>query len=206
MGCQTAIAKKIRSKKADYLLALKANQGNLLEDVADYFGSAECLRNCSVVTRTDKGHGRIETRTCYATSDINWLNQKSNWEGLKSIAMVVSKRVIRKKETIEKRFFITSLAPDPLKILCATRSHWGIENSLHWVLDVIFGEDDRIIWNKNIAQNESIIRRIALNLLKKYRLIIPTKSARSEKIAIKTLRKVIALDDEGMFNLLRTGI
>jgi hypothetical protein len=77
---------------------------------------------------------------------------------------------------------------------------------LHWVLDVIFGEDDRIIWNKNIAQNESIIRRIALNLLKKYRLIIPTKSARSEKIAIKTLRKVMVLDDEGMFNLLRTGI
>ena len=205
MGCQKAIAEKIISKNADYLLALKGNQNALLEEVRDYFGSKDCLKNCAVVTRMDKGHGRIEKRTCYATSDVSWISKISEWKKLKSIVMVIAERTIKGKKTVEKRFFISSATPDPIKLLCATRAHWGIENSLHWVLDVIFGEDNRILWNQNIAQNESIIRRIALNLLKKYRLIIPTKSERSEKIAIKTLRKIIQHDDEGMFKLLQMG-
>jgi len=206
MGCQREIAEKIRSKKADYLLAVKGNQGNLLEEIEDYFNNAECLKNCNVATRLDKGHGRIETRTCYTTDDIDWLDQKSAWKDLRSIVMIVSKRKIKGIETIEKRFFIASLDADAGKILLASRAHWGIENSLHWVLDVVFSEDDRIIWNNNIAQNESIVRRIALNLLKKYRLTRPTKSVNSEKIAIKTLRKVMILDDNGMLKLLREGI
>jgi predicted transposase YbfD/YdcC len=174
-----------------------------LEEVSDYFGSKDCLKNCAVAARADKGHGRIEKRTCYATSDIGWISRKADWKCLKSIVMIIAERTVKGKLTVEKRFFISSAKPDPLKLLCATRAHWGIENSLHWVLDVIFGEDDRIIWNQNIAQNESIIRRIALNLLKKYRLLMPTKSARSEKIALKTLRKVLPHDDEGMFKLLQ---
>lgn len=206
MGCQKTIAEKIRAKKADYLLALKGNQGYLLDDVKMYFESSDCLKNCEVATRFDKGHGRIETRTCYVTDDINWIDQKDNWKDLKCIVMVISKRLIKGKESVEKRFFITSMKSNAIKILAATRAHWGIENSLHWMLDVIFREDDRIIWNKNIAQNEAIIRRIALNLLKKYRLIIPTRSPRSEKIAIKTLRKIMVLDDKGMAKLLRMEI
>lgn len=206
IGCQTSIAAKTRSRGADYLLALKGNQGNLLEDVTDYFESEDCLKTCSVVTRTDKGHGRVETRTCYTTNNIEWLDQKANWKDLRGLVMVVAKRFIKGKETVEKRFYITSAKPDAAKMLVATRAHWGIENSLHWVLDVIFGEDDRVIWDKNIAQNESIIRRIALNLLRKYRLSLPRKSERSERIAIKTLRKIMPLDDDGMEQLLRIGI
>jgi predicted transposase YbfD/YdcC len=199
MGCQTVIAKKIRSKNADYLLALKANQGGLLEEVTDYFNSKDCLAECDYVERINKGHGRIETRLCYTTENISWICNKANWQDLRGIVMVVSKRLIKGKESIERRFFITSARP-------ATRAHWGIENSLHWVLDVIFGEDDRIIWNKNIAQNEAVIRRIALNLLKKYRLVRPRKSERSEFIAIKTLRKIIMLEDNNMELLLKMGI
>jgi predicted transposase YbfD/YdcC len=206
MGCQTKIAAKIRSKNADYLLALKGNQGTLLQNVADYFESKDCLKECKMVVRTDKGHGRIETRTCYTTDKIDWLENKADWEDLRGIVMIEAKRLIKGKETTENRFYITSAAPEPAKMLGATRAHWGIENSLHWVLDVIFGEDDRIIWNKNIAQNESIIRRIALNLLKKYRFVIPRKSERSERIAIKTLRKVVVVDDDSMEQLLRVGI
>jgi len=205
MGCQIAIAEKIISKGADYLLALKGNQGLLLEDVRDYFESKDCLKNCDVVTRVDKGHGRIEKRTCYTTNDINWIDKKSDWIGFKSIVMVIAERTINGKLTVEKRFYISSVKSDPVRLLLATRAHWGIENSLHWVLDVIFGEDNRIIWNQNIAQNESIIRRIALNLLKKYRLTMPTKSAKSEKIALKTLRKILSHDDEKMFKLLQAG-
>lgn len=204
MGCQKAIAEKIRSKEANYLLSLKENHANFYEEIETYFQDNDLLEACNSVTRTDKGHGRVETRTCYVTQNISWLTEKSSWKDLKSIVMIVSKRWINGKETIQQRFFITSLDTDPVKILAATRAHWGIENSLHWVLDVIFGEDDRIIWNHNIAHNESIIRRVALNLLRRYRLTLPTKSAKSEKIAIKTLRKIMIIDDERMVSLLDT--
>jgi predicted transposase YbfD/YdcC len=202
MGCQKSIAEKICSKGADYLLALKKNHANFYEEVETYFQDPDLLKTCNSAIRTDKGHGRVETRTCYVTQNIDWLTEKSSWKNLKSLVMVVSKRWISGKETIEQRFFITSLEADPVKILAATRAHWGIENSLHWVLDVIFGEDSRIIWDHNIAHNESIIRRLALNLLKQYRLTLPTKSAKSEKIAIKTLRKIMIIDDEKMLSLL----
>ncbi len=206
IGCQTTIAEKTRSNGAHYLLALKGNQGDLLKDVSDYFASKDCLKDCETVTRVDKGHGRTETRTCYTSENIDWINQKGRWKDLSGIIMVVAKRCIKGKETIEKRFYITSEKPNATRMLSATRAHWGIENSVHWVLDVIFGEDDRIIWNKNIAQNEAIIRRIALNLLKKYRLSIPRKSERSERIAIKTLRKIMPMNDDGMEQLLKLGI
>lgn len=205
IGCQKTIAEKIISKKANYLLALKGNQGVLCEEVKDFFENKDCIKTCATVTRLDKGHGRIEKRTCYATNNIDWISKKADWKGLKSIVMIISERTIKGKTTVEKRFYITSIDPNPSRLLGATRAHWGVENSLHWVLDVIFGEDARILWNQNIAQNEAIIRKIALNLLKAYRLIRPTKSVRSEKIGIKTLRKVLTIADEEMFKLLHVN-
>jgi predicted transposase YbfD/YdcC len=205
MGCQQKIAKKICDKGADYFLALKQNQGGLYEQVELFFGSQKLLKTCDIVTRHNKEHGRIESRTCYVTQDIAWVDKKEKWEKLKSLVMIESKRTIKGRETTEKRFFITSSSESAAVLLAASRAHWGIENSLHWVLDVIFREDERILWNRNLAQNEAIIRRLALSLIKKYRLIFPRRSERSEKIAIKTLRKVVNISDEHMINLLTTA-
>lgn len=114
--------------------------------------------------------------------------------------MLESIRITKGKVENETRYYITSLQPDPKLILTGIRSHWGIENKAHWTLDVIFREDSRIIWNTNIAYNESIIRRLALNLLKKYQEMIPL--VRGNKVAIKTLRKILILDDSKMEKLL----
>src|SRR5208337_1013466 len=113
---------------------------------------------------------------------------KAEWENLKSIVMINSTRYLKGIETAETKYFLTSLEPNAQKSLAVSRAHWGIENSLNWVLDVIFKEDERIIWNKNIAQNEATIRRIALNLIKLYQPTHPFNT-KSEKVALKTLRK-----------------
>lgn len=202
MGCQKKIAKKITLKKADYFLALKGNQGDLFDNVKVYFNDPEVLKKCDFFESINGGHGRVEKRQCYATSVIEWIEEKREWKGLKSIVMIVSTRFVGGKESIEKRYFITSLDPNAQKSLAVSRAHWGIENSLNWVLDVIFKEDARIIWNKNIAQNESLIRRVGLNLVKLYQSIHPANK-KSEKIALKTLRKSLIGDDIGMLTLLK---
>src|ERR1700722_10627382 len=183
MGCQKIIADKIRTKKGHYLLSLKQNQGELYQEVDDFFSDQDCLKECATVTRTDKGHGRLEKRTCYATEDISWINKKNDWKDFKSVAMIISERNINGVKSTEKRYFISSVSADPEKILAASRAHWGIENSVHWVLDVIFGEDTRIIWDYNIAHNEAIIRKMALNLLRQYSLTKPIISP--GKISLK---------------------
>lgn len=202
MGCQKIIAKKIIAKKADYFLALKGNHGDLFDDVKTYFNDQEILKKCDFFESIDAGHGRVEKRQCYATSSIAWISKKNEWQELKSIVMIVATRFIADRESVEKRYFITSLNPNAQKSLAVSRAHWGIENSLNWVLDVIFKEDARIIWNKNIAQNEAIIRRVGLNLAKRYQSIHPANK-KFEKIAIKTLRKSLIGDDSGMLTLLK---
>jgi predicted transposase YbfD/YdcC len=157
----------------------------------------------SYTKRTDKNHGRIEIRTCYATDDISWIDNKSDWAGFKSIAMVTAQRIIKGVTTSEIRYYITSVEPNSERILVATRTHWGIENSLHYILDVIFGEDKRILWNKNIAHNESIIRKVALNLLKMYKYLFPPTLHKKEKVSIKALRKFLSYDDTFMIQLLQ---
>lgn len=202
MGCQKKIAEKIVSKKADYFLALKGNHGDFFDDVKTYFNDSAVLKNCDFFETIDAGHGRIEKRRCYATSTIEWIKEKSAWLMLKSIVMIEATRYIGDKKSVEKRYFITSLTPNAQKALVVSRAHWGIENSLNWVLDVVFKEDNRIIWNKNIAQNEALIRRVGLNLAKRYQAIHPANK-KHEKIAIKTLRKSLIGDDFGMFTLLK---
>lgn len=200
MGCQKAIAEKIIDKKADYVLSLKGNQGQLHEDVRLYFEQAKHLANCQYAETHDKGHGRIETRKCYVTQEIDWLKEaQKSWSGLRTIVAVESIRLINQIQTREVRYFISSLAPDPHQLLTVIRGHWGVE-AWHWCLDVIFREDDRIVWNRRFAHNEAIIRRVALNLLKKYQLA-QNDFGKKSKVAIKSLRKLLFGHDDAMVQL-----
>lgn len=189
MGCQKNIAQLIRDKKADYVLALKGNHGDLLNDIETFFAHEDLnnKKNFDSHREVDKGHGRIEIRTCWATSNIEWLQAKPDWKDLKSIVMVESIRRIREKETSEKRFFISSLPADSKLLLHAVRSHWSIENTLHWTLDMVFREDESRIRNRNAAQVMALFRRLAINLLR----VIPEK----ESIGIKRRRNRAAWCD-----------
>jgi len=166
MGCQTKIAKQVIEQKADYVLSLKGNQGDLHEDVVTYFESD--LSPEVGNENYDGGHGRIETRTIRATADIQWLRDRHpNWTSLKSIIAVTAKRELKNKTEKETRYFISSLdATNPRKLGSIVRAHWSIENNLHWVLDHSFDEDAHRTRKGNSAANMAIIRHIALNLLK----------------------------------------
>jgi predicted transposase YbfD/YdcC len=163
MGCQKDIAEKIID--ADYVFGLKGNQGILHEDVELYFKDG--IEALDKTVTTEKDHGRIETREYYIETDIDWLWQKPEWAGLKAIGMVKSKVIEKGGLREEARYFITSLT-DVETFAKAVRAHWGIENSLHWCLDVVFREDYCRTRKDNSAENFAVIRRIALNILKKY--------------------------------------
>jgi len=171
MGCQKEIAKKIIAKDADYVLAVKANQGSLYEDIKELFDYAQetAFADCDYYKTEDKGHGRIEIRECWTISDSKYLGRirnLSNWKDLQTIVMVKSERRIGEKRTSEVRHYISSLDGDAKQALKATRGRWGIENKVHWVLDVAFREDDSRVRKGNGAQNFAVLRHIALNLLK----------------------------------------
>lgn len=148
MGCQREIAAQIREQEADYVLSLKGNHGNLHQDIVEYFEWAEKSHwkeiKVSRAHSLEKGHGRLEERRIVVTEDIEWLaGEGEKWSGLRSIAMVESRREIIGSgvETVEKRYFISSLAANGKKMLAVVRGHWAIENQLHWSLDVSFNED-----------------------------------------------------------------
>ena len=170
MGCQKDIAEKIVMAEADYVLSLKGNQSTLHDDVRLYFEFAEETPQfypVSTQSTKEKGHGRIEKRYYALTEEIDWLEQKAQWPGLRSIGMVRSVVESGGKTTEETRYFITSLAEISV-FSKAVRSHWGIENSLHWCLDVVFHEDDCRTRKDNSAENFAVIRHMAVNILKKY--------------------------------------
>jgi predicted transposase YbfD/YdcC len=171
MGCQKAIAKTIVDQGADYLLAVKDNQPTLHDEVREYF--LACRRGdlsdkrMSSCEQVDKGHGRIEVRRCFTTSNVAWFEGIKDWSGLKSFAMVEAERTVGGKTSIETRYFISSLAGDSAQhVLDASRAHWDVENRLHWCLDVTFGEDKANVRLRTLAQNFSLARRIALNALR----------------------------------------
>lgn len=166
MGTQTAIVKKIRKKRADYVLALKGNQGSLLEEVREYFSDERLLKKCAYKKKVEKARGKIEKREYWQTEDISWLSQKKEWMGLKSI--ILTRNTITGadgKETVEERYFISSLPTEIEETARAVRGHWMIE-SYHWHLDVTFREDGNHTLEKQAAYNLNIIRKLALNILK----------------------------------------
>lgn len=173
MGCQTAIAAQITAGGGDYVLAVKDNQPHLAEALRDFFSSlnapGHCRRQVSVHETLDKGHGRIETRRCTAVGELDWLDLlglKARWSKLASVACIESTRERGGTIETEKRYVISSLPADSRRILHAVRTHWGIENGLHWCLDVTFGDDASLIRLRNAAQNFSFLRRLALNLFR----------------------------------------
>jgi len=182
MGCQKKIAEKIADKDADYILALKENQKNLHDDVELFFqeNSKNDFKEIdSDYYETVNGeHGRIEVRKYRTTSDIDWLCGKECWKNIQSIAMVERERHIGDAVSGETSYYISSLASDAEMIGGAVRKHWGIENSLHWVLDVTFREDDCRIRKGNSPENFAVLRHIALNLLKKEKSKISVKAKR----------------------------
>jgi len=165
MGTQRDIAKKIRQKKADYMLALKGNQGTLYEDVKLYFGEAGLLSKCEYYKTVQKARGGVEKREYWQTEDIQWLSQKKDWAGLRSIAMTRNTITKNGVKTTEERYFISSLETNAKEIARAIRGHWMVE-SYHWHLDVTFREDADHTLNKQVAYNMNIMRKLALNLLK----------------------------------------
>lgn len=165
MGCQKAIAKKIIKRDADYILAVKGNQGRLEKKVKDVVRFAKSFDEDEQV---DSGYGRVETRKCYLYNDFSHIEEPSKWEGLKAIVRIEAERYIKSTGQTQKetRLYITSCDSSAKMISDAIRAHWGIENSLHWILDVSFGEDASRKKNGYSAQNYSLLSRIALNLVK----------------------------------------
>lgn len=174
MGTQKKIAEKIVNKKGDYVLALKGNHETFHKEVEDYMTEAlkESFKDIKVSKKTtlEKGHGRIEKREYFQTNDIGWFSERKLWKGLETIGMVRRTVTCKEKETIETSYYISSLEM-PEEGECdlfakAVRKHWGVE-SCHWMLDVLFKEDNSLVRKNNGAENLSMLRKIALNILKK---------------------------------------
>ncbi len=165
MGCQRVIARQIIEKKADYVLAVKENQGHLHEEIADSF---RMLPADAVAEEVDCGHGRVERRACSVIADLSLVEKATEWASLQGLVRIQAERYHKATRQCERqtRYYITSLPPDAARLNRVIRQHWSIENKLHWVLDVGFGEDLSRKRQGHAAQNFSLLTRIALNLLK----------------------------------------
>lgn len=180
MGCQKKIVSAIVEKKADYVLAVKDNQPNLHEDIQSALSAlVEATDGEPGYFTQERGHGREETRQYFLSTDLSGIRGREHWRGLQSIGMAVSERKIGDKESIEVRYYISSLAGDAKRFGKAVRDHWGVENGLHWVLDIAFGEDHNRTRKGDGAENLSTIRRIALNLLRDCKMKCGVKGKRT---------------------------
>lgn len=196
IGCQRDIAQKILDKKADYVLALKGNQGSLREDVelfateqkAKGFVDTEISRDTTI----GGDHGRIETRTTTVIHDVKWLQKRHDWPGLKGVVMVESTREISGKIEHETRFYLTSLVMVAALLGPVVRSHWAIENSLHWVMDMIFRDDECRVRTDHAPANFTTVKHMAHNLLR----------TASTKDSLRLRRKVAAWDDDFLVSLI----
>jgi len=184
-GTQTEIVKKIRKKQADYVLALKGNQGNLNEDVRQYFDDPVLLSGCPYAKTVEKARGGIEKREYWQTDAIDWLTTKKDWAGLKSIAMTRNTIIKDGEEKTEVRYFISSLPLEVNEIARAIRGHWMVE-SHHWHLDVTFREDNNHTIDKQAAFNLNILRKLALNVLKLFEVGKKPLSLAKKRFAIGT--------------------
>jgi predicted transposase YbfD/YdcC len=203
IGCQPKLAAKIVKKEADYVLAVKQNQGQLFEDVKDLFAGCQEEKFFHVphdYTKTvEKGHGRIETRECWTLADpefLAYLRHRDAWPKLHAVAMVRAERRISTKRSRETRYYITSVENNATLVLESVRAHWGIENGLHGVLDIGFREDESRVRKDHAPENMAVLRHIAVNLL---------KQERTAKIGIKGKRLKAAWDQDYLLKVLSSG-
>ncbi|MBE9130220.1 MULTISPECIES: ISAs1 family transposase [unclassified Coleofasciculus] len=193
IGCQKSIATLICHQGADYVLALKGNQGKLYNQVEQFFKQARAAGfsgiEHSYYHSTESSHGRIEIRHYYSVplSVLTGLSQQDMWTGLASVGMVICERRLGKKTTIEVRYYLSSLKADAQVLAHAVRTHWGVENSVHWIIDVTFKEDASRIRTAHSAQNFALLRRIALNQLERETTV---------KSSIRQKRYRAALDNQ----------
>ncbi len=201
MGCQKEIVKLIAEQDAHYIITLKKNQGNLYKNVEQLFKEAirtgfEGFEHSAYKTQ-EHGHGREEIRHYLMLTNIqSRIDPQQKWEKLNSVGMIEYVRTIEGKTTVETRYYISSLSNNAQILADSVRSHWGVENSLHWVLDVAFGEDDCRIRKDNAPQNFAVLRHIAVNLLGR---------EKSKKFGVKNKQFLAAMDNEYLTKILASA-
>ncbi len=201
-GCQTAIAQQLTDQGADYVLALKANQETLHRDVGELFEEARASAFAGIIHEyqetLEKGHGRIERRRAWLVSDpdyVAWLDEAGVWTGLHSVGLVERECRIGELVTVESRYYLSSLTGNAAEFAEAVRRHWGIENGLHWLLDVVFREDDSRVRVGHAVENLALVRRLALQLL---------KQERSAKVGVKAKRLKAGWDEHYLLTVLQS--
>jgi predicted transposase YbfD/YdcC len=203
MGTQRAVARQVIEQGGDYVLPVKGNQSELQADVQSYFAWAEASRfrgeDAQALAHTyhqttDAGHGRVEVRRCWSCPVTAQITSASRWEGIASVSLIESERTAHGVTTVERRYFISSLPPLAKPLMEAVRAHWGIENGLHWVLDVTFREDASRLRRHNAPQNMATLRHIALNILKRNT---------TRKASVKRKRQMAAWEPQFLTELLQ---
>ena len=193
-GCQKKIVKKIVKRGAGYVISLKGNQSTIHDEIRAFMQDPAFKKKFKKATTVDKGHGRVETRTCWQTDDIEWFADRDKWAGLRSVCMAESEvyDMAKKKKTRETRFFISSLPVDPKRALEAIRAHWGVE-AMHWTLDMDFDEDRSRARTEDIAENLAMLRHVVVNVLRLDKSLFG---------GISVKRKELTWDDDKLLKLM----
>lgn len=193
-GCQKKIVKRILKRGAGYVISLKGNQSTMHDEIREFMHDPAFRKKFKKATTVDKGHGRVETRTCWQTDDIGWFEDRDKWAGLRSVCMVESVvyDMATDTTTSETRFFISSLPVDPKRALEAIRAHWGVE-AMHWTLDMDFDEDRSRARTEDIAENLAMLRHVVINVLRLDKSLFG---------GISVKRKELTWDDDKLLKLM----
>ena len=196
-GCQKKIVKRIVRRGAGYVISLKGNQSTMHDEIRAFMQDPAFRKKFRKAKTVDKGHGRVETRTCWQTDDIGWFEDRDKWAGFRSVCMVESKvyNMATDKTTVETRFFISSLDVDPERALEAIRAHWGVE-AMHWTLDMDFDEDRSRARTEDIAENLAMLRHVVVNVLRLDKSLFG---------GISVKRKELTWDDEKLLKLMQAA-